>query len=393
MAKKREKKEKKQRKPVVRVLLWIANVVIGIVLLAFLIVVGGLTYLTATEYKPDDIESVKVDISETSGEKLTADGTFTIMTWNAGYGALGDNADFFMDGGEGVTTATKERVKVNLSSVASLAESNAPDFIFFQEVDKDSKRSYHTDECDYIKKTMSQDYVSTFANNFKVNYVPYPIPTIGEVDSGIFTLSKYEITDAERISLPCPFDWPVRTANLKRCLLVSRVPVYDADGNDTGKELVLINLHLEAYDSGEGKKAQTEQLKNLLEDEYEKGNYVIAGGDFNQKFSNIDTSMYPEYEGMWQCGEIDSNEFSEKWQLMMDSNAPTCRSLDKPYANADKDTFQYYMIDGFIVSDNIEIESCETLDYHFAGTDHNPVVMKVNLKNENTESDDNTESE
>ncbi len=387
------KKEKKQRKPIVRVLLWIANVVIAAILLVVLICAGGLTYLSVTEYKPDAVETVEIDTSETSGEKLTADSGFTIMTWNAGYGALGDNADFFMDGGKGVQTATKERVEVNLSSIASLAESNAPDVVFFQEVDRDSKRSYNINECDYIKDIMSTDYVSTFANNFKVNYVPYPVPTIGKVDSGVFTLSKYEINDAKRISLPCPFSWPVRTANLKRCLLVSRVPVYDADGNDTGKELVLINLHLEAYDSGEGKKAQTDQLKNLLEEEYEKGNYVIAGGDFNQKFMNVDTTMYPEYEGMWHCGEIDSNGLSEKWQFMMDSNSPTCRSLDKPYANADKDTFQYYVIDGFIVSDNVEIESCETMDYHFAGTDHNPVVMKVNLKSENTESDDNTESE
>ena len=52
----------------------------------------------------------------------------------------------------------------------------------------------------------------------------------------------------------------------------------------TDKELVLINFHLEAYDSGEGKIAQSKMLAEKLESEYQQGNYVIAGGDFNQTF-------------------------------------------------------------------------------------------------------------
>ena len=64
----------------------------------------------------------------------------------------------------------------------------------------------------------------------------------------------------------------------------------------------------------------------------------------------------------------------------MDNTHPTCRSLDKPYAGSDKDTFQYYMIDGFIVSDNITVLSCETLNYGFKNTDHNPVYMQFKLK-------------
>ena len=38
--------------------------------------------------------------------------------------------------------------------------------------------------------------------------------------------------------------------------------------------LVAVNLHLEAYDDGEGKAAQTAMLFDILEEEYAKGNYV-----------------------------------------------------------------------------------------------------------------------
>ena len=66
---------------------------------------------------------------------------------------------------------------------------------------------------------------------------------------------------------------------------VNRIPIENSD-----KQLVIVNLHLEAYDSGEGKIAQTNMLADILRTEAEAGNYVIAAGDFNQAFSGTDTS-------------------------------------------------------------------------------------------------------
>ena len=208
-----------------------------------------------------------------------------------------------------------------------------------------------------------------------MDFIPYPIPPIGKVESGLMTLSRYCISSAERIQLPCPFKWPVRCVNLKRCLSVNRIPI---EGTD--KELVIVNLHLEAYDDGEGKIAQTRMLADFLQTEAAAGNYVIAGGDFNQTFSGTDASAYPEYEGKWHCGLLDESEFGEHLVFCQDASSPSCRSLDKPLAGADRDTFQYYVIDGFIVSDNIEVVSVETVNNLFRDTDHNPVVIDVILK-------------
>ncbi len=184
-----------------------------------------------------------------------------------------------------------------------------------------------------------------------------------------------------RLSLPCPFRWPVRTCNLKRCLLLSRIPVRDAEGERTGRDLVLVNLHLEAYDDGAGKTAQTRALLKVLERERRKGNYVIAGGDFNQSFSTTDTSRYPLRDSrLWQCGILDTGAFGENWQFAQDGEHPSCRSLDRPIAGADRDTFQYYVVDGFIASDNVEILSARTQDFGFASSDHNPVVLSCRLK-------------
>ncbi len=140
---------------------------------------------------------------------------------------------------------------------------------------------------------------------------------------------------------------------------------------------MLINLHLEAYDDGEGKTKQLAMLMDLMQEELDNGNYVIAGGDFNQTFSNADYQKYPQLTD-WVCPVIDAENYPD-FTFRMNGTIPTCRSLDKPYADADKaaDAFQYWVTDGFIVSNNITINSFETLDLGFKNTDHNPVVMAV----------------
>ena len=259
----------------------------------------------------------------------------TIVSWNCGYGALGDNADFFMDGGSSVYTADRSRVENNLAGIRDALKALNPDLLILQEVDIRSSRSYGLDERTVLRNALP-GASEAFAYNFNALFVPYPLPPIGHVESGLFTLSSAVPSSAERVSLPVPFSWPIRMFNLKRCLLVSRFPV-----KNSSRELVLINLHLEAYDDGEGKEAQARQLTALMQEEYAKGNYVIAGGDFNQRFTNVDQSAYPVYEGMWQPGVIDAASFGSDFSLLMDNRSPTCRSLDRAYAGSDHEGFQF----------------------------------------------------
>lgn len=370
----RKKQQKEKRVSPLHFLGIVLIRIVEIVLLAAVVLIGTLSLM---EYNPKDVEEADVLAGAEAAaqqEMPEAGDTVRLVTWNIGYGALGDNADFFMDGGESVMTADLDRVNDNMDGIISNLMQIDPDIMLLQEVDVSSRRSHRLDETQMIRDAFA-DYSSTFAYNFKVPFVPYPLPPIGKVQSGLLFLTHYNLTEADRISLPCPFSWPVRTANLKRCLLVNRIPVADSD-----KELVVIDLHLEAYDSGEGKIAQTKKLLGVLEEERDKGNYVIAGGDFNQVFSNVDTSAYPVLEGMWTPGKINESDFGSGWSLLMDNAAPTCRSLDKPLEGADTAEFQFYMIDGFIVSDNVEVKSLTTQDLGFKDTDHNPVVMDVKLK-------------
>lgn len=356
---------------------------IGVLLLFLvLLVAAGLGVLTLLEYRPPDTETILPEQAAALTEGPSVGDSLSIVTWNMGYGALGDNADFFMDGGRMVYTADEARVRENLDGIADELASLSPDILYLQEVDRDSARSYGIDNVSYLNASKASGFLTkaaeVFAYNFRVAFVPYPVPPIGRVHSGVFTASAYPVTGAERIQLPCPFSWPIRTANLKRCLLVTRIPVAGSD-----KELVLINFHLEAYDSGAGKIAQTQKLVEIVKKEQAAGNYVIAGGDFNQTFTSIDRSGYPELPDKWHCGSLDTEAFGEGFTFVMDNRVPSCRALDRAVADvAEKDPqhFQYYLIDGFIVTDNMDVDSYEVFDLGFKNSDHNPMRMVVTLR-------------
>lgn len=343
----------------------------GIVLLIILLALGALiTYLTVTEYRPESHETADTKIH---GENLLTLGQpVRILSWNTGYGGLDASVDFFMDGGKMVNPKDKDTVEKNLSAISEFLKDGAYDISLLQEVDRNSSRTGHVDELAVYSEQVNLGY--SYAPNYRCGFVPYPLPPIGKTESGIATLSDLSMSgEAVRLSLPCPFQWPVRTANLKRCLLISR---YSIEG--TGKELVAVNLHLEAYDDGKGKKAQTDALMEVLQTEYKKGNYVVAGGDFNQTFPGS-LDIFPiKNPKLWAPGIVDEAALPKGWNLAYDTNVPSCRLLNQPY-DPDSANTQYYVIDGFITSPNIKIDSIEAVDLGFANSDHNPVRLQISL--------------
>ncbi len=361
--------QSKKKRSLFSRILKVIGICIGVILL---LVIGFLGFLTVAEYRPSDLESITVE--GTANKNLSTGDTVTLMTWNIGYGALDENSDFFLDGGTMVRAESKEAVLRNMDGIAQTIVAVQPDILLIQEVDRDSARSCGVNEYTYLQEHLS-GYDNAFAMNYKAALVPYPLPkTLGKVDAGIASFSAYKMQTAERIQLPVPFSWPMSTINLKRCLLVSRIVIENSD-----RELVIVNLHLEAYDDGEGKLAQTKVLADLLRTEAEKGNYVIAGGDFNQIFSSADQNAYPLYGENWAAPVIDVTQFGDGFAFLMDETVPSCRLLNMPYQNADHETFQYYLIDGFIVSSNLIVESMETQDLGFAYADHNPLVLRATL--------------
>lgn len=342
--------------------------VLIVTVLIFAVVLVG--WLSLREFKPDDVATLEKYRNLTEEEHPSEN--IKIITFNIGYGNLNKDADSFLDGGTEVRSGDKKTVMQNFSGIKEKLISEKADVYFVQEIDENSTRSFGLNQRESFANSFKGD--SAYAQNYLCDFVPFPWPPIGKVDSGILTLTEFKMNNAERIALPCPFSWPISAANLKRCLLVT---YHDVEGSSA--DLVLVNLHLEAYDDGEGKIAQTKMLWKILEEEYAKGNYVIAGGDFNQTFPGSLEKFPIKNQELWTPGVLSEDDIPEGWQYVYDDSNPTCRLLNQPYDPESEDT-QYYVIDGFIISPNVELVSVETLDLGFEFSDHNPVFIEIMLK-------------
>ncbi len=349
------------------------GLVIGIPVALF---IGLLLFLTFTEFRPKHSMEVPIHTSKKNISSIDAGKPLRIVSWNIGYGGLGAKQDFFMDGGSMIRPDSKADVTENLNGCVSVLQDLNADIWMMQEIDEKAKRSYYINERKLFAEASGYGYAAAY--NFKCLFVPYPIPVIGTVASGLASFSPYPIQEATRKSLPVLFSWPVKLANLKRCLLLTRYPL------SSGKTLVAVNLHLEAFDSGDAKIEQTKVLIELLTSEYKKGNFVIAGGDFNQTFPYKNSAQYVFQESFWQPGTLTQDMLPKNWQYAFDETTPTCRSTRSVYEPALqnerlKNNWQYYLIDGFIVSPNVKVQSVKTVDANFRHSDHNPVVIEVLL--------------
>ena len=349
-----------------------------LILILLVIVLGFLGYLKITEYNPKKIENLKVENKEkeTKDDKnnnYELNKEYKLLSWNVGFFGMDKNIDFFMDGGKMVFPISQKQVEENISKAIEEIKKENPDIINLQEVDKYSKRTGFMDQVKILNEKFKQN--SIFAYNMKVKFVPYPIPPLGQMETGIYSSSKKEILNPERHQLPIAFKYPVRLSNFKRAFTVSYSNI-----NGSDKKLVLLNAHLDAYDDEKSgfKKKQTEEILNFMKKEREKGNYVILSADFNQNLKMLNKDEMEKIpSNLWRASNFDTELLSDKFKLLH-PNENTARLNNKPYKKETENTY-YYIIDGFVVSDNIKVNEIKVNDLDFQNSDHNPVVLKFEL--------------
>jgi endonuclease/exonuclease/phosphatase family metal-dependent hydrolase len=348
----------------------IINKILKVLLIAVLFILvifaGIIVYAIISDYKPEEktivFNSYKTD---TLNDSLD----ISLMTWNIGYCGLDKEMDFFYDGGTKVMTPEKNCLE-NLEAVKKFLRSNdSIDFFLIQEIDRNSKRSYHFDEYDTITNALN-NYHPFFATNYKVFFVPVPPASpMGKVLSGIALFSRHQPSSSIRYSFPGQYGFPKQLFMLDRCFMVNRYPLKN------GKELLVINTHNEAFDPGQIRKAQMAYLKDFLLSEYARGNYIIAGGDWNQS--------PPDFKPEFRSNRVNKDQMmmtsdylSPEWKWFYDNTSPSNRSVIAAY---DPATTTTTVIDIFLLSPNVRGISVNCVNLNFENSDHNPVRVKVRL--------------
>jgi endonuclease/exonuclease/phosphatase family metal-dependent hydrolase len=197
--------------------------------------------------------------------------TLKVMTWNIKFG--GGRIDFFFDCFGDRVIMTEKEVIDNMEGLASIINQYQPDILFLQEVDIQSKRSALINQLQWLLNYTDLNF-GVYAPQWKASYIPSK--GIGQMNSGNAILSKWELKNPKRISLPLFEDqnWLVRYFYLRRNILTTELTL-------DGQNYFLANTHLAAYSHDGTKKKQLDILLHLLNSTDSHKHTFIAGGDFN----------------------------------------------------------------------------------------------------------------
>lgn len=341
------------------------KLILTLIQLVILVVGGFLIFISLKDYKPKD--NVILSIYDAPNSYQVKDTAISILSWNIGYSGLGKRMDFFYDGGTMVRPERQEFDTYWDGINSFLNAHDSIDFLFLQEVDSSSRRSYGMDEVSGIAHVL-ENKAYVFARNYDVPFVPMPLTNpMGKVVAGMMTLSDITPIAAHRLALPSAFSWPMKQFMLDRCAVITK---YRLDNRD--EKLVLINIHNSAYvDDPEALQRELFAIRDVARHEYEEGNFVVVGGDWNQNPPGfIATGLNVQMDL-----QLERSLFGPDWKWAYDMVHSTNRLLNAPLS----DTTKTNVIDFFACSPNVMVDTVYVIPQHFENADHEPVYLQISL--------------
>lgn len=284
--------------------------------------------------------------------------TLSVMTYNIGYlSGMTNNLP---------VKPGSELFDSNLHQARQLINKWQPDIIGFQEIDLGSSRSYQRNQVDSLNQGYHQAIVSV---NWDKNYVPFPYwpPSVhfGRLLSAQAVLSKFPVVSSQRLVLSEPASAPFyyRAFYLDRLLQVLQVSV-------NGQRLVVLNVHLEAFDQ-HTREVQANEVMKVV-DQYVRDQPLILMGDFNAR---------PPFATEKITDEHTISMFLEHPLLEAALDKPTYLAQESRHFTFD--TSEPYEKLDYIFYTPQTIEPIEVITLKEAGeiSDHFPVLMTFKLLN------------
>lgn len=202
--------------------------------------------------------------------------TLTVATYNLGYLSGMTNQQ--------AVTRNRDLLEANQSRGISALQPLDLDVLALQEVDFDAYRSFHQNQQHALSTALALPFAA-LAVNWDKRYVPFPYwppqAHYRAVTSGQAVLSRYPIRHNQRVVLERvptnPFYY--NALYLDRVAQVTELDL-------SGQPLVVINVHLEAFDAPT-RVRQTTFVRQLAE-QYAETMPVLLLGDFNSDLNRAE---------------------------------------------------------------------------------------------------------
>ena len=220
----------------------------------------------------EDVESA-IYYEDASQESAEFNNTLKVMTWNIRFGA--GRIPFFGDSCGKRVLMKEAETKGYLNSIVAFIDLTLPDILLLQEVDISSKRSAYVNQLQYILDRTHLNY-GAYASMWNAEIIPSD--GLGKVDTGNAVLSRWKITDAERIKLPLRADQEPLTQYfyLRRNILKAKINIPELDTT-----LYAVNIHATAFAKDDTKQKHIDEYVNVLNIIKENDEKFITGGDLN----------------------------------------------------------------------------------------------------------------
>jgi len=149
----------------------ILKVLLTAVLMLILTVLIYFVYIFLSYSRIEDNLSLTAEGSAEKTAQLNTE--YSMISYNAGFGAYTADFTFFMDEGKESRARSKESVEYCIQTIADTALSMSQDIVLFQELDTDATRSWHVNEAEMVKSRFAEKdtYDAVFAQNYHSAYL------------------------------------------------------------------------------------------------------------------------------------------------------------------------------------------------------------------------------
>jgi len=212
--------------------------------------------------------------------------TFTVirvMTWNIRFGA--GRIPWFGDACGDRVILTEDEVYGSLQAIVDKINEVKPDVLLLQEVDLNSKRSCYIDQMQWILDRTYFNY-AVYGSQWRSQFIPSD--GLGRMDEGNAILSRWKISDAQRIQLQLRNDQDKLTRYFyeRCCMVTGRIEIPGVDN------LYAVNIHASAFATDDTKQTHIIQFQDQLNRINSEGGWFVAGGDLNTLPPGSDTTDY-----------------------------------------------------------------------------------------------------
>ncbi len=291
----------------------------------------------------------------------------SVTTWNVGYGALGADADFISDGGVHMRALDADEITTAVNEIGRVVGEFDAHILLFQELANVSVLTRNISVQDEIARNLT-DYSAVYWEDLGVI-----APTPYDISHGMGVYARTDIGVSTAVELPQEPGYFFLSVKRYYAAIVTEVPIRGTD-----RKWVLINIHLSAFDDGaDVRRAQVKVVFDFARAEYAKGNYVVLGGDWNMRISDTDFAHTTSDKDLFWVYDFPQDLLPKGWQLGVDEQTPTVRTLQKPYIEGENYTA---IIDGFAYSPNVRLNHIRTTDLKFENSDHHPVTAEFSVR-------------